>query len=322
MPGHFNIQRVEYIITKRCTGWCEHCSVMTDNRNPDRSYRDFPAVLAASDHLYSTFPVTSMMVYGGEPLLYPGTVADLLSFAREKGVARRELITNGYFSKDPKVITSVARHLLEAGVSVVYLSVDAFHQARIPLTHVEGFLSALLQHGFEDVFLHPSWVVRRDHDNEHNGRTHDIIDQVTSRNNVRVSTGNNIIPAGFFRHHLSDYYPRFPDLPPQRCSEIPYANSPERVGSLRFLPNGDVHICRGVILGNVFETNLPHMLDMYDPALDPSLTAILTEGVQGLLRLAINNGLTIDPKDFYGRCDLCAQCLRALRGRSSVRHGG
>lgn len=315
MPRYFDIRRVEYLVTKRCTGWCQHCSVMTEDRNPDHSYRDLSAVLTASSHLYATFPISSVMVYGGEPLLYLDNVVDLFRAAQESGVSRRELITNGYFTRDSRKIASSVTRLLQSGMTHAYVSVDAFHQPRIPLAQVEKFLSTILFEGFEQVFLHPSWVVRRDHDNEYNKRTESIISQLAYRHDVHVSDGNNIIPAGRFRHSLREYYPRFPELPPQRCGDIPYANAPDRVGSLRFLPNGDVHICRGVILGNVFEVELPRMLHAYEPLADPALAAIISEGARGVLDLAAEGHVMIDPEDYYGRCDLCAAALKAVRRR-------
>lgn len=315
MPRYFDIRRVEYLVTKRCTGWCQHCSVMTGDRNPDHSYRDLTAVLAASAHLYAAFPVSSMMVYGGEPLLYLDNVVQLFRFACESGVSRRELITNGYFSRDFRKIASSVVRLAQSGMTHAYVSVDAFHQPRIPLAQVEEFLSTLLLQGSGQVFLHPSWVVGRDHDNEYNQRTESIVCQLVERHGVRVSDGNNIIPAGRFRHSLCEYYPRFPELPPQKCRDIPYANAPDRVGSLRFLPNGDVHICRGVILGNIFEAELPRMLQAYEPLTDPALAAIVSDGAQGILTLAAKDHVMIDPEDYYGRCDLCAATLSALRRR-------
>ena len=39
------------------------------------------------------------MTFGGEPLLYPETVCKIHSAAKEMNIPKRELITNGYFSK-------------------------------------------------------------------------------------------------------------------------------------------------------------------------------------------------------------------------------
>lgn len=40
------------------------------------------------------------MTFGGEPLLYPETVCKIHKAARETGIAKRSVITNGFFSRD------------------------------------------------------------------------------------------------------------------------------------------------------------------------------------------------------------------------------
>ncbi|BEH03143.1 hypothetical protein brsh051_24240 [Brooklawnia propionicigenes] len=311
--GFLDVSRVEYLLTKRCTGWCEHCSVMTDDRNPDRSYEGLDAVVSASTVLYSAGNVTSMMVYGGEPLLYPATVQRLFQLARTHNVASRELITNGFFSRNPSVIADTVAGLVDSGVTLVHLSVDAFHQPRIPLPFVEQFITQLQANGFSELFLHPSWVVQREHQNEYNQTTEQLLAGLVDKYGVRVSQGNTIIPAGFNRHTLSDYYPRLPELPVQRCSDIPWANSPDKVHSLRFLPNGDVHICRAAILGNIYQSTITELLDSYDPFSDPILLTLLDQGVDGLVDQVASNGGHIDPQDYFGQCDLCADCMRFLK---------
>ena len=318
--GFLDVSRVEYLLTKRCTGWCEHCAVMTEDRNPDRSYEDLDAVVAASTVLYSTGKVTSMMVYGGEPLLYPATVQRLFHLARTYNVPTRELITNGYFSRNPSVIADTAVRLVDSDVTLIHLSVDAFHQSRIPLPYVEQFIAHILGQGFTELFLHPSWVVERGHQDHYNVTTEQLLTSLVEKYGVRVSQGNDITPAGYNRHTLSDYYPRLPDLPVQNCRDIPWANSPDKVHSLRFLPNGDVHICRAAILGNIYQSTISDLIESYDPYSDIILSRLLDQGVEGLVDMVASSGGQIDPQNYFGRCDLCADCMRFLKTPPAKQH--
>lgn len=48
----------------------------------------------------SKHAIKSVMTFGGEPLLYPDDVCMIHSAARDAGIAVRQLITNGFFSRD------------------------------------------------------------------------------------------------------------------------------------------------------------------------------------------------------------------------------
>ena len=51
----------------------------------------------------------------------------------EGGIPVRQLITNGFFSRDGDRIKEAAGRLAQSGVNNLLLSVDAFHQETIPL---------------------------------------------------------------------------------------------------------------------------------------------------------------------------------------------
>ena len=55
------------------------------------------------------------MSFGGEPLLFPETVYAIHKAALETGIPKRQLITNGFFSKDSTRIKTVARNLAKCG---------------------------------------------------------------------------------------------------------------------------------------------------------------------------------------------------------------
>lgn len=54
----------------------------------------------------------------------------------------RQLITNGFFSRDGDRIKEAAGRLAQSGVNNLLLSVDAFHQETIPLGPVKQFAEA------------------------------------------------------------------------------------------------------------------------------------------------------------------------------------
>lgn len=136
-----NINRIEFVVTMACTGKCKHCSQGSHISN---EHIDGEIAEKAVYDICNHYKINSLMTFGGEPLLYPKTVCKIHSAAKGMNIPNRELITNGYFSKDINRIKNVAHMLAESGVNSVLLSVDAFHQETIPIEYVKVFAQAVL----------------------------------------------------------------------------------------------------------------------------------------------------------------------------------
>lgn len=100
-----NLNRIEFVVTMACSGRCKHCS--QGNHISNEHIDDVKAQQAIYD-ICSHYNIDSLMTFGGEPLLYPETVCKIHSAARKMNIPLRELITNGYFSKDIGRIKEVA----------------------------------------------------------------------------------------------------------------------------------------------------------------------------------------------------------------------
>ena len=308
----FNIERLEFIVTKKCTGRCKHCSVIGTDRNPDNSYEDFEKVMLATTFLLNNFNITSIMTFGGEPLLYSEITAQIHRLAKENGVKKRELITSGYFSKDEETISSVVRKTIESGVSRILLSMDAFHQEQIPQGYVEVFIRNAISLEFKNIKVHPAWVVSQEFDNEYNERTKGIIAEITSKYGIQVSKGNNIVLSGSSRENLKRFYKREKIDLSKRCGEIPYTNSLDNVKNIRILPNGNINICRGLAIGNIYHDDIGSILKKYNPRKDLVMSTLLENGIMGVHQLAERKGRKIAVNEYYSSCDLCADCIKAI----------
>lgn len=115
-----NLNRIEFVITYACTGKCKHCS--EGDHEDCGEHIDGKAAARAVKDIAGQYAIQSLMTFGGEPLLYPEDVCEIHAAAKEAGVPKRQLITNGYFSKDENRITEVARMLAESGVNDILLS--------------------------------------------------------------------------------------------------------------------------------------------------------------------------------------------------------
>ena len=92
-----NLNRIEILETLACTGRCRHCS--EGDHAGYTAHLDGEAAARAVSEIAGAYTIESLMIFGGEPLLYPRDVCRILKAGREAGIAKREIITNGYFSR-------------------------------------------------------------------------------------------------------------------------------------------------------------------------------------------------------------------------------
>ena len=249
-PHLRNLSRVEFVVTWKCTGRCKHCCQgNTVRRDPAHLTPDVSARVVRD--LTRAHPITSVMTFGGEPLLHPETVCAIHAAAREGGVAKRQVITNGYFTKDPARMDEVARALAESGVNDLLLSVDAFHQETIPLDTVKIFAKSLLTHGIP-VRTQPAWVVNESHENPYNRTTRAILGEFAALG-ITANTGNDILPEGNAATYLADYYD------PTATYVSPYADDPLDLRTVTVDPDGS---CLG---GNIHRSGILELVKKYRP---------------------------------------------------------
>ncbi len=242
-----NVKRIEFAVTYACTGKCKHCSEGDHLGCTDHIDKDV-AIKAVRD-ICENYKIESLMTFGGEPLLYPETTCAIHKVASELKIPSRQLITNGYFTKDPKRIYAVAEDIALSGVNDLLLSADAFHQETIPLDAVKSFASCLVDLKVP-VHLSPAWLVSEKDPNPYNLKTREILDSFVPLG-IPVGTGNVIFPSGNALKYLSEY------LDPSMAS--PYEDDPLDVRCISFGPSGEVDL----LGGNIYETPIMDIVKSY-----------------------------------------------------------
>ena len=196
------------------------------------------------------YDIKTVMTFGGEPLLYTDAVFEIMTAAKELNIPKRQVITNGYFSKNAEKIREVAEQLSECGVNDLLLSVDAFHQETIPLDVVKQFAAEAKKSGIP-IRLQPAWLVSATDDNPYNRKTREILGSFADME-IDVGEGNVIFPEGNALKYLAEYFTD--DLP-----ENPYVEDPCDVRCVSFEPNGDV------LGGNVYRRDIMEIVNNYAP---------------------------------------------------------
>ena len=254
-----NLDRIEFVVTMACTGKCIHCS--EGDHAGFTEHIDAETAAEAVRKICSRYTIKTLMTFGGEPLLYPDVVCRIHKTGADLKIQKRQVITNGFFSKDHKRIEKVAKDLAESGVNELLLSVDAFHQETIPLEPVQYFAECALKAGIP-VKLSPAWLVSPLDDNPYNLRTREIIGKFENLP-VRLGSGNVVFPSGNALKYLREYFEE------DAVESSPYEEDPKDVRTVSFGADGSV------LNGNVYETDILEILRTYRP--DPELRSITEE---------------------------------------------
>ena len=243
-----NLNKIEFVVTYACTGRCKHCSegdhTSCGERIDPQIAADAVRKIAAEDE------IKTVMTFGGEPLLYADAVYAIMKTATELNIPKRQVITNGYFSKNADKIREVAEGLAACGVNHLLLSVDAFHQETIPLNVVRQFAAEAKACSIP-IRLQPAWLVSASDNNPYNRKTRMILDSFADMD-ITANEGNVIFPEGNARKYLAEYFTD--ELP-----ENPYVEDPRDVRCVSFAPNGDV------LGGNVYEHDIMEIIKDYAP---------------------------------------------------------
>ena len=243
-----NLNRIEFVVTMACTGKCKHCS-QGDHESSDSIDKTLSS--DAVRKIAEEYHIDSVMTFGGEPLLCADTVCEIHKVATDMNIPKRQLITNGYFSRDYDKIRQTAVRLAESGINDILLSVDAFHQETIPLEYVKAFAEAVKDTDV-NIRVQPAWLVSAEDDNPYNNKTKELL-SVFSEMGIETNEGNIIFPMGNALEYLSEY------LKPQEENENPYWEDPADVQAICFSANGD-------ILGsNIYKKEIRDILASYKP---------------------------------------------------------
>lgn len=243
-----NLNRIEFVVTMACTGKCKHCS-QGEHRTSESIDKNLAA--DAVRKIAEEYKIDSVMTFGGEPLLCYDTVCEIHNTAKKMDIPHRQLITNGFFSKDFDKITLVANKLAESGVNEILLSVDAFHQETIPVHYVKSFAESIKESGVK-IKVHPAWLLSPEADNPYNNKTKEILAEFNHMG-IETNEGNVIFPSGNAVKYLSEYF----DLSKKQKS--PYWEDPTDIRAICFSANGN-------ILGsNIYKQDIAKILEKYSP---------------------------------------------------------
>jgi hypothetical protein len=280
------LESVHFLLTYSCTHECDHCFVFS--RPGAGGTFAIAQVERVLDQAVALGTVTGVFFEGGEPFLYYATMLEGIRLACQRGLTAG-IVTNGYWGTSAEDADLWLRPLKELGLSKLCVSVDPLHYGDRDPTPADHAIAAA-----ERLGMSPSRF-----------RTESPCVQAGD-------DGEPIVRGGvMFRGRAADKLTQgLPTLPCASFTKCPHEDlrNPRRV---HVDANGNVHLCQGLLMGNLWQTPLQDLAPAYDPDAHPVCGPLLRGGPAALAQA---HGLEHAP-DYVDACHFCYAMRRALLDR-------
>ncbi|NLF66656.1 MAG: hypothetical protein GX579_18850 [Chloroflexi bacterium] len=281
---------IHVVLTYQCQFECGHCFIWGRGGHSGIFHPDGLAVVL--DQAAALGTIKEICFEGGETFVYyPLLIAAVRSAASRR--FRPAVITNGYWANSAQQARLWLERLVTAGLQRI-------------LFVAEGLGGAA-----EDLTAHPAVVVSQEM-----GLDTAIIgagERAGGQMSGLGQAGWPQLTCGRVRRTPGDgaLYPwtTFTTCPYEQLA------SPSHV---HIDPFGDVHLCRGLIIGNIFDCPLASIAAYHAPERHPIVGPLLTDGPAGLV-----TRYGLQPESAYtAACQLCRHSLAQLWPRFPTRRAG
>jgi MoaA/NifB/PqqE/SkfB family radical SAM enzyme len=281
------ITGLHLLLTYQCTLECDHCFVWgSPYQTGTMSLSHVDAILRQAQ---TVSQINSIYFEGGEPFLYYATLLAAVRKAHRMGYSVG-IVSNGYWATSPEDALEALRPL--AGM-IQDLSISSDHY------HWNAEVSQQVRH------------IRAAA--EHLGLPLGTI-SIGQPGAGGAEASGQLAPgesAVMYRGRAAEKLAgRAPAQPWDTFGCCPHEDLRDP-GRLHVDPYGNVHLCQGLVLGNLFETPLGDLCAKYDPEAHPIVGALLAGGPAELVRrydLPHAAG-------YADACHLCDEARRRLRPR-------
>ena len=274
------------LLTYQCTFECDHCFVWSSPRQQGTlTLENIRHIVREAQDLGT---ITSMYFEGGEPFLYYATLLAGVRLVKEAGFGVG-VVSNSYWATSIDDAIEWLRPL--AGlISDLSVSSDLYHydetlsqQARNACAAADrlGIPIGTISIAVPEV-ADPTWVV---------GQLPPSETGVMYRGRAAVT-----LSAKAPQNHWA------------RLKKCPYENLRDP-GRVHVDPLGNLQICQGIVIGNLFQTSLKEICERYDPDHHPIAGPLLRGGP---IELVKTYGLA-HRKTYADECHLCYEARRELR---------
>ncbi|MCD6479365.1 radical SAM protein [Candidatus Bathyarchaeota archaeon] len=298
--------RIGLILTERCNITCAHCWLSS---GPDRhkSMRLGDALRYVEEA--AELPgMEWISVTGGEPFLLYDEMLTIIRHASELGL-KTECVTNCYWAVNQERAEEKLRELMEAGLDVIDISVDDFHQRFIPFERVRNCYEAAKRLGLKVVIqsvygrssrLRLDEIIRRLGD----GGIRVLGPRPRGKPLYAIAIESGFIPIGRGAMIPREEWPLGSGPVEGPCQAV--------LRDISISPDGRLLPCCSALsllpqasIGTLTEKGLRELLE---EALEMELLRWLRE--VGPMGIAEKIGFNLNPEGYVNRCHLCYEVLR------------
>ena len=234
--------------------------------------------------------VNHIYVEGGEPFLYYPVMLETIEMAKKMGLDVG-IVTNCYWATDYEDALLWLKPIAKMAVMDFAMSADVFHWGDLESERAKYAAKAAHELGL------PAQMMAIESPGQ---------EEVDSIEGVKVGFGG-IMYKGRAAVNLTKDAPK---RPWKEFDECPYENLKDP-GRVHVDPQGYVHACQGICIGNMFQTPFSEIMANYDYSKHP-LIRPLAEG--GPIALAKEVG--ISPDDEYAdACHFCYDIRSRIRDK-------
>jgi len=276
------------LLTYECNFECDHCFVWSSPQQAGTlTIRQIDDILRQAVDLGT---IEWIYFEGGEPFLYHAVLRHGVRQAKSLGF-RVGLVSNGYWATTCEDAVEWLRELA-GSLDDLSVSCDQYHGAEDQRRHAENAMQAARSLGIPFATI-----------------------AIAQPEAMDAAPAVGQLPEGESRvmyrgRAAATLAPRAATRPWQSYDECPYEDLREP-GRVHVDPLGNLHICQGISLGNLFRTPLRTLCESYVPDSHPITGPLLAGGPAELAR----RYEVARAEGYADACHLCDHARRALRGR-------
>ncbi len=256
------LKGIHFLLTYECNFECDHCFLHC-GPNSEGTFT-LSQVRQVLDEAAKMGTVEMVYFEGGEAFLYYPLMVEGVRLARERGF-QAGIVTNSYWATSEEDAELWLRPLFELGISDLSLSDDSFHYEDEKESRAKHALAAAKRLGMPVGVIsieRPKVEVSRDGEP---ARGEPVVGGGTMFKGRAVEKLTEGLPTRWW----------------QDFTECPHEDlrNPKRV---HLDPYGNVHLCQGLSMGNMWQTPLSQLVKNYDSDSHP-ICKFLVEGGPALL---------------------------------------
>ena len=286
-----DLKGLHILLTYTCNYECDHCFVWGSPRQSGTF------TLARLDDVFKQAKevggIREIYFEGGEAFLYYPILVEAVSRAKQHGFWTG-IVSNGYWATGTEDAWTWLKPLVTAGLDFLDVSCDSFHGEDdvTPDTHPALVAAAELSLETSTISIDPPVAVR---------------DPNESEPGMPVTGGGVMFRGRAIEKLLTDGLPRQPWTVFNSC---PYEDLAD-AGRVHLDPFGNLHICQGIVIGNLFERPLKQILQEYEPRSHAIVGPLLDGGpAQLVTQYALEH-----EAEYVDACHICYQARIGLRSR-------